>query len=199
MSRPSLATSKRPRRRCGPLFFAAVCAAAIPLRAWAGDERVRISGGPDGSGQNYQWTVQNLTTSPIVWIEFPHYHADQFTPPPGWTQDCTFIQVAGSEDRPGVCRAEAPSPGEGIAPSGQAAFAMRLSRVSAPKGRGTVSIRFADGSTTTVQNVLVPISPSALDRYLIPAVMGLLFLLAFWIHARKRRRSGEPAQPLEST
>src|SRR5437868_3393823 len=43
----------------------------------------------DASGQNYAWIVTNNHTSPIVYVEFPHYHADTFHTPDGWDQKCT--------------------------------------------------------------------------------------------------------------
>ena len=47
-----------------------------------------IEGGVRPSNrQYYDWKVTNHHTSPIIYIEFPHYHADTFGAPAGWTQE----------------------------------------------------------------------------------------------------------------
>jgi hypothetical protein len=182
-------------------FSAVAALSACLLPPARGQERVQISGGNDGSGQNYQWTVVNRHTSPIVAIEFPHYQADTFITPDGWQQKCTHLAVIGSENRPGECRGFVESPERGIAPGSSGAFGMRLARISAQKGRRAVNVTFADGSTVQVAGVVLPVPPSVWDQYLVPIAMGLLFLLAFLFHWRRKRRgeASGPGQPLEST
>lgn len=161
-------------------------------------DKVAIDGGRDGSGQNFSWTVRNQASSPIVWIEFPHYHADLFTVPTGWKQECTNLNVIGSEDKPGVCRGMSESAGAGIAPGSSAQFSMRLSRSSANKGSGTVQIKFADGSSASVSGVALPIAPSVWDHLLAPLAMGAIFVTAILIHRSSRKNRGSASTPMES-
>lgn len=161
-------------------------------------EKVVIVGGRDGSGQNFSWTVRNQASSPIVWIEFPHYHADLFTPPAGWKQECTNLNVIGSDDKPGVCRGISESASEGIPPGSSAQFSMRLSRSSANKGSGTVQVKFADGTTASVSGVAVPIAPSVWDHLLPPLAMGAIFVAAIVIHRKSRKSPGSASTPTES-
>jgi hypothetical protein len=165
------------------------------------DDRVAITGGSDGSGQNYQWTIVNQHSSPIISVEFPHYQADTFFTPPGWKQECTHLAIANSENLPGVCRGWADGSTQEIGPGQRGTFGMRLARISAQKGSGTVTVKFADGSTAQVPGVVLPVLPSVWERFLVPIAMGGLFLAAFLIHARRKRRAdrAKPSAPGEST
>ena len=163
-------------------------------------DRVEISGGNDGTGQNYAWTVKNRHTSPIVSIVFPHYQADSFITPDGWKQKCTNLAVIGSENASGECRAYVEPPAPGIAPGASAQFKLRLARVSALRGSGTVTIVFADGTSTLVSGVTVPVAESFLQRLMIPLAMGAIFVAAFLIHALRKRRkeAAKSAAPPDS-
>jgi len=162
-------------------------------------ERVTIEGGNDGSGQNYEWTVTNRHTSPIVSIVFPHYQADTFTPPAGWRQKCTNLAVIGSADEPGECRGYVEPPTPGIAPGASDKFRIRLARVGAAKGSGTVTVQFADGTSAQISGVTLPTAQSGWEKSLMPVAMGALLLLALLI-ARRKKRGDEPnlAGPPES-
>lgn len=179
-----------------PINFVAIAYALAALAT--ASEKVVIVGGHDGSGQNYSWTVRNQGTSPIVWIEFPHYHADTFSVPVGWKQECTNLNVIGSEDKPGVCRGMSESAMSGIAPGSSAQFAMRLSRSSANKGRGTVQVKYADGSSVSVGDVALPIPPSVWDHLLPPLALGAIFVTAIVLHRRSRKKGTASSAAAES-
>jgi hypothetical protein len=182
-------------------FPAVAVLSACLLASARGAERVEISGGNDGSGQNYQWTVTNRHTSPIVDIVFPHYQADTFIIPEGWKQACTNLAVIGSENLPGECRGYVETPAQGIAPGSTATFGMRLARIGADyRGSRMATVKFADGTQTQVQ-VVVPVAQSFWQRFLPAIVMGVLLLVAFVLHARRKRQSdaARDAAPLEPT
>lgn len=166
---------------------------AITLPARAQETPIEIRGGvqPDG---NYKWTVRNNARSPIVAIEFPHYHADLFTTPPGWTQECTFLVNVGVDDKPGVCIARA---GEtpGIPRGRSADFFMRISRMGALNGSAIVKVTLADGSVIDVPNVAVPRPNTAGETYSSTIGLGAVFIVILAITAarRRRRRAATPA------
>src|SRR5262249_15330008 len=100
LKRPSFMTYRTGNRSRAHLWLAA-CAAAATLasvRAQTKPPQVSIEGGRDATGQNYKWTVQNKSSVPITSVRFPHYHADIFVTPPGWTQHCTAMSGAGGPD-----------------------------------------------------------------------------------------------------
>lgn len=157
---------------------------------------VEISGGPDESGQNYAWTVLNRSTSlRIVQIEFPHFHAHRFDPPPGWkSTETTNLRIAGSKDEPGVCRARAEQPLDGIAPGGKAVFTIGISREGTVRGTGPMTVKFSDGTTATVPNVALPVAPSWIDQNLM--LIGMLVLLGVAAAYQLRRRgAAKPSAP----
>ena len=84
--------------------------ALVAPRTAAQQPKVTISGGADTSGQNYRWTVTNHYGSPVVYIQFPHYHADTFFAPDGWEKECTNLIRVGARNAPGTCTARADSP-----------------------------------------------------------------------------------------
>lgn len=169
----------------------------MPWVAWGQNPLVTISGGSDPSAHNYAWTVTNRHTSPIVHVEFPHYHADTFFAPEGWSKQSTFLLGVGVADKPGLCTATAKSPSDGIAPGRSAEFGMRIGGEGAPRGSGTVQIRFADGSDTTVNNVELPERATAGTRYM--PLIGLAAIFAIWIAIKARRsRRAAPAESGDS-
>lgn len=172
--------------------FMAVAAllAAAPTAHAQDSTRATIEGGLQLSDGSYAWTVANLHTSPIVELTFPHYLADQFHVPKGWKQETTYLVNVGVEERPGICKAIAPSPDAGIAPKTKGSFGMRLSRKRAPRGSGTVNIRFADGTTAAIANVELPVAPSNLEAPMMIGGFGTV-LLIFILARRKRRKRAE--------
>lgn len=154
-----------------------------------------IAGGPDPSGQNYAWTITNLHRSlHIVRVEFPHFHAHRFDPPPGWRAESTNLRIAGSRDEPGVCKAWVERPGDGIAPGARATLGIGISREGTARGTGTITLTFADGTQTAIADVPLPVAPSWLDQNLM--VIGMLVLLVGAVVFHRRRRTPRaPAAP----
>ena len=76
---------------------------AAPVVTVADPPNATVTGGPDTSGRKYSWTVTNEHTSPVVYVEFPHYHGSLFFAPENWRVECTFLVNVGVEDRPGIC------------------------------------------------------------------------------------------------
>lgn len=154
--------------------------------------KVKITGGADEVGHNYQWRVTNQSNSPIVRIEFPHYGADLFHAPPDWTQgtqkEMNLVNV-GWEDEPGVCFATMPGPG--LLPGATAEFGMRISSRGALKGEGTVRIQFADGTWAKIPGVELPVMPTRTSPYLGVVAMGAMLLV--FIIVRESRRRKQPA------
>lgn len=152
--------------------------------------RVTINGGADASGRVYTWTVANDHSSPVVFVEFPHYHAVLFFAPPGWTTDSTYLINVGVEDRPGRCRASADSPAAGIVRGGSSEFRMQVSSAGTQRGRGTVRVRFVDGGEAEIADVELPVPVSRTDKFLPLIGLGVI-VVAFGVRAafRKRRRN----------
>jgi len=169
----------------GVVALAAGCAPA----AAAADEpagKVRITGGRDASGA-YWWTVENHYRSPIVYIQFPHYRADTFYAPDGWEKASTYLVNVGVPDRPGTCTAQVKDPRDGIGPERSAQFGMRIARAEARRGTGTVLVRFADGTATTVSGVELPCTFPVAPRYATVAGLAVLLALLVLVEARRRR------------
>jgi len=55
--------------------------------------KVTITGRADKSGKQYVWTVTNEYCSAVVRVEFPHYMADLFTSPTGWTGELIRMRM----------------------------------------------------------------------------------------------------------
>jgi hypothetical protein len=152
--------------------------------------KVVVAGGADPSGQNYEWTITNHHPSPLVFIEFSHFHADTFTAPAGWKKEITNPSIAGAdESKGGLCRATAESPSSGISTGGSAAFGLRLARIGAPKGRGTMTVRFADGVSFAVTGVSLPVPPSSWERIGTVLLLGGAFVAFLIFRIRKRPKS----------
>ncbi len=152
-----------------------------------------IIGGADATGHHYSWTVTNRHSSPIVFIEFPHYQANLFLAPKGWSaEESTFLVNVGVPDRPGVCVARASSPAEGIAPGRSAEFKMQIAAPGASRGTGEVRLRFADGSDATVPGVELPQPPPTRDTFV--SLIGLGLIFGAWLMyqlIRNRRRKAK--------
>lgn len=190
---------------CGGTRFTRVLATIVATMLGSGvslaageQPKVTITGGADDTAHNYLWIVTNHYTSPIVFIKIPHYHADMFNTPPGWTQHNTYIAKVGGEDRPGVCTASAPAD-QGIAPGQSIEFGMRIGGIGAKVGTGDVKIRFADGTETTVSGVVVS-EVFPLDMKFVPLIgLAVIFVLVIVIRELRSRRSAaaRPADDLE--
>ncbi|MHC4065377.1 MAG: hypothetical protein ACYSUI_12905 [Planctomycetota bacterium] len=179
------------------LAVGACCVLAAVAAAADDEPRVRIDGGADTWG-NYEWTVTNNYRSPIVYVEFPHYRADGFSAPPGWSTKCRHLVGAATDEQgPPMCSASAAAPDLGISRGGSATFQMRIAPSGAHRGSGQVTIRFAGGETATVAGVQLPGPEPAAEKYARLIGFGVLFVVfliarAIWV---RRRRSGHSADP----
>jgi len=166
--------------------------AGAEYAAHAGDARLEITGGRDSTGQWYNWTVHNLSDSPITYVEFPHYHADTWTVPENWQTDTVNLQGLGVRKESGLLKAWTDDPRLSISPGESAKFTARINRRGALRGTGAAVVRFADGTEVRVGGVDVPCSPSILERVGMPFGLGALLLLYLAFRFAKRRR-GTPA------
>lgn len=173
-------SSKRPAAVLGCALLTAVASASDSAK-------VGIDGGVDPTGHHYVWTVQNSDTSPIVRVEFPHFHADLFFTPEGWSGECTALVNVGYKGKPGSCVASSTGGTNGIMPGSAAEFRMRISPLPTRHGTGRVLIRFADGRDASVTGVALPVPDPLSDKYLSLIVLGILF--AVFITVKSIRRS----------
>jgi len=192
--RPPRRTSRSPVPRIARPLLLSV--ALVAPRTAAQQPRVTITGGADGSGQNYHWTVTNHYGSPVVYIQFPHYHADTFLTPDGWEKECTNLIHVGARKKPGTCTASVDSPGKGIASGHSAEFGMRLARGGGYHRRpGQVTVRFADGTQTIVGGVELPTASTTSERLYALIGFALVFVIVVYVQVRRRRKGAPAAQP----
>jgi len=151
--------------------------------------KVTITGGVDDLRINYTWQVTNHHTSRIIYVEFPHFMAETFTPPKGWSWDeSTNMPKANVSPKPGLCIGRVKSTIGGIAPSMTATFAMRVQTPTVKRRPGNVLVRFADGTEVTVTGVELPHRESKFEKYSTPigiAALGILWLIVRTIRKRK--------------
>ncbi len=166
-------------------WLAAVGWVALAVPCAADEKKVTVSGGVDASG-SYRWTITNYYDSPIVFVQFGHYHGDMFLTPPGWKREATYLVNVGVPDRPGVCTAWVDSPKEGIPRYGSAEFGLRMAVISARVGKGEFLIRFADGTSTVVTGVTLPVAPEKIESY--AGLIGFALLFAGLVGLELRRR-----------
>lgn len=175
------------RRGCGRAVL--VFTALILTGTAFSEERVLITGGVDGTGQNYTWTIRNAYTLPIVYVEIPHYHADTFEVPDGWEKECTNLLGVGTRRfQTGVCQAR-PKPGvSGIRRGRQDSFRMRIAGIGGARPRsGEVTIGFADGSQVVVAGVQLPSAPSWGEKHAMGIGLALIFVVLIVLQVRRKR------------
>jgi len=176
-----------------PWIVAFCLAGGLVARA---DERdVTVVGGPDATGQNYEWTITNQDRSSIVEVRIPHYRATLFHAPLGWKTDAsTYLVNVGVADRPGECIARAPSELEGIVPGKSGLFRLQITPGGARRGVGSVTVRFADGRETAIARVAVPQPELVGDRYVSVIGLALIFGVVIGVQMRRRRHSKRRSQ-----
>lgn len=150
-----------------------------------GSPNVSIRGGADESGQNYSWTITNDYDSPIVFIEFPQYRAAVGFPPEGWKSELT--NPRGEGGRTGSFAVSVERATDGIAPGESEHFRLQVTTGGAPRGKGRVLIRFADGTTIRIR-AEVPIKESLADRNVSLIGLGLIFAVFLFFRVFKGRR-----------
>ena len=135
---------------------------------------VEVSGGADFSGYEYTWTITNRHTSPLVYLALSGHHVDVFTVPEEWTFKriaSGMVAIAGQ--------------GAGIATGRDATFKMRVEPKGAKRGRGNMTVRFADGTQYIVRDVEVPQPETNAETYM--PLLGLAMMLLVVILARRKR------------
>ncbi len=163
---------------------------AVALNAGARAEApVTITGGADPSGHQYEWIVANHGESPIVYVEFPHYHGALFFAPDGWHTECTFLVNVGVKDKPGTCKAWVDSPTDGIGCPESAKFSMQIGTPAARRGPGEVVVKRANGQQITVGGVELSQAESVSDKYVSLIGLGVVLFVAVAIQRifRKKR------------
>ena len=169
-------------------FLISITAAVHPSSAGgSASADVTITGGADPSGHNYAWTVENSDTSPIVRVEFPHFHADLFFTPEGWSQECTALVNVGYKAKTGSCVASRTAGANGILPGSAAEFRMRIAPLPTRHGTGAVRIWFADGRDISIPGVSLPVRDTVGDKYLSLIALGIMF--AAFVAVQTMRRS----------
>ncbi len=155
---------------------------------------VTIEGGMQDT-DDYSWEITNHGDKPIVYVEFPHFHADLFTPPRGWEIECTFLVNVGVPEKPGICTATATDPADGIQPGRTARFDMRIAKLETYRGEGEAKLRFSDGTETIVGGVELPRGLTLAERSgpaLGFAVVVLIMILVGTRARKKRAAADEP-------
>lgn len=182
-------------RRLRILTPAAAALNACVFVAFAGQSHaqsqpVSITGGADPSGHQYRWTVTNEGASPVIFVEFPHVHADLFLGPPGWVTQSTNLVNVGVRHPVGHCRARVENAAGGLARGESAEFSMRIAPMGAARGVGVVQVRLADGTEVIIPGVELPERRGSADTFTSLIALGAIFalFLAFGIWRRMRRR-----------
>ncbi len=186
---------KRTRATGTSLFVALLSAVTAGAAGTPEEPKVEIAGGADGSGQNYRWTVTNHYGSPIVYIQFPHYHADTFHAPEGWSKESTYLVNVGVPDKPGTCTASVDSARKGIPPGRSAEFSVRLATGGAHRRPGQVTVRFADGTQTIVAGVELPTASTTPERLYGLIGFALVFVIIVIVQTRRRRKGPRAIEP----
>jgi hypothetical protein len=171
------------------LVYAGAAFDPAAATARAGMPQVTIEGGPDATGQSYVWTVTNNHASAIVHIEFPHYRANLFFAPNGWTTECTNLEAVGVRDPTGVCSASIEDSMGGHAESRSTTFRMQIGGRGAKRGLGAVVVRFADGVTQTIAGVPVPTAEQLGDRNVPLIGLSTMFIIFVVARAARHRRA----------
>lgn len=166
--------------------------AGLATAAGAG---VEITGGFKAASNTFEWMITNRSRSPIVYVAFPHYHADALVAPAGWTEESTNLVGTTVPNDPGVCTAKAEMLVDAIAPGNQKKFIMRLSQADTQIGKGTVTVRFADGSEEKIRGIELPVKAQkgfgAAPAIVLAAAFGVYVLVRYL----KGRTSPPPPSP----
>lgn len=172
----------------------------VPSSTFAQPPKVTITGGADQAGTRYKWTVTNHYSSPIVYIEFPHYRANLFFVPDGWfTDESTNLVTAGEAIKPGICVARSPSEESGITYQQEGIFRIQLSDGKVKRQQGQVALQFADGKAVFIHGVELPHRESLGDRYISLIGLFLIFILFLTVQlikyysSRKQTKEGLPS------
>lgn len=151
---------------------------------------VEIEGDFDPATRQFNYRVINRGSHPIVYVRFPHYHADAFDAPKNWTIKSTALVGDFTPNEVGECTATAASPVDGVPPADSRVFHMRMSQADFGLGRGEATIRFANGDEEIVSNVRIPIDSTRRGFGPLPAIaLGALLVLYGLYRAIRSRKS----------
>ncbi len=142
---------------CSLCLIATTAQADSSASDHASDSDVTLDQKIDVSGHNYTWTVEHTRNAPLVEIRFDHFRVDTFTAPDKrvrdqWEFDLTNKNSFGN--KPGVCTATPAKHNTGLLKNQPFEFTIRVCPTGAPKGRGQIRFRFADGTEQTIETYL---------------------------------------------
>lgn len=139
------------------------------------------------NGKHFTYVIKNEGTVPIASVTIPHHSGIDFGPPDGWE-----ILDEGRS----TFASRAKTPDAQIGPRSEANFTVTvgLYRGESVRGQGTVEIGLADGTMVQVENILVPVAASNLEKLAVPAFLLLCFGIFIWRKQRKDKTSAEPSK-----
>jgi hypothetical protein len=175
--------------RLGPGIIAIVLSASVPAES----APVEVRGGPDASGQVYEWSVKNLGSNPVVGIEFEHYGGSVFFAPDGWSGECENLVNVGVAHPAGRCTSTAKTASEAITLNESRTFRMQLAPRAAVAGQGAMRIRFSDGAEHAA-GVTLPVREPLGDRYVpLVGLAGIALLVGVYKILLGRKKSPKPS------
>lgn len=142
--------------------------------------------GDSPNGKSYTWTVKNAGIPAVVSVRIPHYSGMDFRPPEGWTMD---KNQAGSF----VCRAESDEAAISRGTEQEFSLTVDLYQDSSVRGKGTVQVGLSDGSSVLIENVLVPVAASKLEKLAVPVFLLACFGIFIWRKQRKEKPVADEA------
>lgn len=151
-----------------------------------------VTGGPDASGHNYSWSITNNDPSPIVSVQIPHFEGDLCLAPPNWTGSMSPTPRAHAPD--GACDYAATNDSTGITTGRAASFQLRVGPKGAARGKGVISIAYADGRKELVP-AQVPVRAPFGDQFVSLAALALIFVTFLTVRAFRRKRGGSTVIP----
>lgn len=157
--------------------------------AWAAGPNVKITGGVDAGGHNYNWTIEHDYSSALVEVEVPQFRADLFIPPSGWTG--TIEAPKGWWGRNGSCIARVDNPVRGLPRKSPGKFGLRVHPRGTPRGQGEIRLKFADGAEVRVL-AEVPVAESLGQRYTSLIGLGVIFFIFLLLRAVRGRSKVKP-------
>lgn len=165
--------------------------ALVQTCAVTAEPKVTVTGGADPTAHNYTWTITHDHTARLIRVEIPHYRADIFTAPQGWSAE--IINRQSLDFKPGKCIAQAVDSSRGLSRGPSARFTMRAA--GSLRGTGLMVLQFADGTEASAL-AEIPTKPSDAAQWAIPGGMASMFVVLLLVRAvRARRRLNRPPPP----
>ena len=155
----------------------------VQAGAATADPKVTVTGGADPTAHNYTWTITHDHTARLIRVEIPHYRADIFNAPEGWSAE--IINRQSLDFKPGKCIAQAVDSSHGLGSGQSGRFIMRAA--DSLRGTGAILLRFADGTETSI-TAEIPTKPSSIQQWATPVGLGAIFGLFLLVRAARARR-----------